>query len=50
MENELRKIIQALCGTNEAGEALGAPDGIIDASSIIDHLKYLTKDLSLIHI
>ncbi len=44
MNNEFRKIIQALCGTNEAGEALGAPDGIIDASSIIDHLKYLTKD------
>jgi hypothetical protein len=44
MESEFRKIIQALRGTNEAGEALGAPDGIIDASSIIDHLKYLTKD------
>ena len=44
MEKEFGKIIQALCGTNEAGEALGAPDGIIDASSIIDHLKYLTKD------
>ncbi len=43
MEKEFRKIIQALLGTNEAGEALGAPDGIIDASSIIDHLKYLTK-------
>ena len=44
MEKEFRKIIQALCGTNEVGEALGAPDGIIDASSMIDHLKYLTKD------
>ncbi len=44
MENEFRKIIQALCGTNEVGEALGAPDGIIDASSMINHLKYLTKD------
>ena len=44
MENEFRKIIQALCGTNEVGEALGAPDGIIDASSTINHLKYLTKD------
>ena len=44
MSNEFRNIIQALCGTNEAGEALGAPDGIIDASSMIDHLKYLTKD------
>jgi hypothetical protein len=44
MENEFRKIIQAMCGTNEAGESLGAPDGIIDASSFIDHLKYLTKD------
>ena len=44
MNNEFRKIIQALCGTNEDGEALGAPDGITDASSIIDHLKYLTKD------
>ena len=44
MENEFRKIIQALCGTNDAGEALGTPDGIIDASSMIDHLKYLTKD------
>ena len=44
MNNEFKKIIQALCGTNEAGEALGAPDGIIDASSMIDHLKYLTKD------
>ena len=39
MNNEFRKLIQALCGTNDAGEALGAPDGIIDASSIIDHLK-----------
>ena len=44
MNNEFKKIIQALCGTNEAGEALGVPDGIIDASSMIDHLKYLTKD------
>ena len=44
MSNEFRNIIQALCGTNEAGEALGAPDGIIDTSSMIDHLKYLTKD------
>ena len=44
MEKEFRKIIQALCGTNEFGEALGTPDGIIDASSMIDHLKYLTKD------
>ena len=44
MNNEFKKIIQALCGTNEAGEALGTPDGIIDASSMIDHLKYLTKD------
>ena len=44
MNNEFRKIIQALCGTNEQGEALGAPDGIIDASSMINHLKYLTKD------
>jgi len=44
MEKEFRKIIQALCGNNESGEALGVPDGIIDASSIIDHLKYLTKD------
>jgi len=44
MNNEFRKIIQALCGTNEAGKALGTPDGIIDASSMIDHLKYLTKD------
>ena len=44
MNNEFRKLIQALCGTNDAGEALGAPDGIIDASSIIDHLKCLTKD------
>ena len=44
MNNEFRKIIQALCGNNEDGEALGAPDGITDASSIIDHLKYLTKD------
>ena len=44
MNNEFRKIIQALCRTDEAGEALGAPDGVIDASSIIDHLKYLTKD------
>jgi hypothetical protein len=44
MNNEFRKIIQALCGTDEAGKALGAPDGIIDVSSMIDHLKYLTKD------
>ena len=44
MENKFRKIIQALCGTNEAGEALGSPDGIIDISSIIDHLKYLTQE------
>ena len=44
MSNEFRNIIQALCGTNAAGEALGVPDGIIDASSMIDHLKYLTKD------
>jgi len=44
MEKEFRKIIQALCGNNESGEALGAPDGIIDASSMINHLKYLTKD------
>ena len=44
MENEFRKIIQALCGTNEAGEALGAPDGIINVSRMVNHLKYLTKD------
>jgi hypothetical protein len=44
MNNEFKKIIQALCGTNAVGEALGAPDGIIDASSMIDHLKCLTKD------
>ena len=44
MDNEFQKMIKELCGINESGEALGAPDGIIDASSIIDHLKYLTKD------
>ena len=44
MNNEFRKLIQALCGTNDAGEALSAPDGIIDASSMINHLKYLTRD------
>ena len=44
MDNEFRKMIRGMCGINEEGEALGAPDGIIDASSMIDHLKYLTKD------
>ena len=44
MDNEFQKMIKELCGINESGEALGAPDGIIDASSMIDHLKYLTKD------
>ena len=44
MNNEFQKMIKELCGINESGEALGAPDGIIDASSMIDHLKYLTKD------
>ena len=44
MDNEFQKMIKELCGINELGEALGAPDGIIDASSMIDHLKYLTKD------
>ena len=37
-------MIKELCGINESGEALGAPDGIIDASSMIDHLKYLTQE------
>ena len=44
MDNEFQKMIKELCGINESGEALGAPDGIIDASSMINHLKYLTKD------
>ena len=44
MDNEFQKMIKELRGVNESGEALGAPDGIIDASSMIDHLKYLTKD------
>ena len=44
MDNEFQKMIKELCGINESGEALGAPDGIIDASSIIDHLKYLTQE------
>ena len=44
MNNEFQKMIKELCGINESGEALGAPDGIIDASSIIDHLKYLTQE------
>ena len=44
MDNEFQKMIKELCGINELGEALGAPDGIIDASSIIDHLKYLTQE------
>ena len=44
MNNEFQKMIKELCGINESGEALGAPDGIIDASSMINHLKYLTKN------
>ena len=44
MDNEFQKMIKELCGINESGEALGAPDGIIDASNIIDHLKYLTQE------
>ena len=44
MDNEFQKMIKELCGINESGEALGAPDGIIDASSMIDHLKYLTQE------
>ena len=44
MDNKFQKMVKELCGINESGEALGAPDGIIDASSMINHLKYLTKD------